>query len=102
MKKSEVDKLFEEHAVLFGFEDGIPLDEAGMLLGDDAVRFAMNYKSNDRYPKIMLDCFKINDAGTWYLTRDGFYVAASYQNIFQHPEKQDQKYKREIIRRYFE
>lgn len=102
MKKSEVDKLFEENAVLFGFEDGIPLDVAGMLLGDDAVRFAINYKSDKRYPKVMVDYFKAKDGGMWYITREGVYIAASYLNIFNDPEKLKADYKQEIFSRYFE
>lgn len=102
MTKSDVDKLFEKNAILLGFEDGIPLDMAGALMGDDAVRFAINYKSNETYPKRMLDYFKANDGGMWYITRDGMYIAASFQNVFRDPEKQKDNYKRDIVSRYFE
>lgn len=102
MRKSEVDKLFEENAVLFGFEDGIPLDVAGILMGDDAVRFAINYKSNNEYPEIMFNGFKANNGEMWYITRKGMYIAASYLNIFRDPERQKADYKREIFSRYFE
>ena len=102
MSQAEVDKLFEENSVLFGYEDGIPLDVAGDLFGDEAVRYAVDYKYPSHLPYIMTDYFKTDKGIMYYLTKRGVYIAASYKNIVNMPEKQTDQYRDSIAEKYLD
>ena len=80
---SEVRKLFEREAVLFGARDGVPEYRAVQLLGADAVKFAK------RLPGGNYSGYGIGDYTAYYLTESGFYAAVTYVNVKEVKQAED-------------
>lgn len=81
---SEIKKLFEREAVLFGARDGVPEYRAVQLLGADAVEFAK------RLPGGNSNGYGIGDYTAYYLTESGFYAAATYRNVKEIKQEEHQ------------
>ena len=93
----EVEKLFKEYCVLLGQEDGVLIEEAAKLFGEEAVRFACHYRSNEKYPPRTSGYFKCNSMFIFYLTLNGFKIAASYVNGTEIIENSSEELREHII-----
>lgn len=79
LTKAAADNLFHVHAILMGSEDGVPYDIAVDLLGADAVHDAMSLKNAKGG---IYDCWAgKRGLSCNYLTRVGFFVAATLYNV---------------------
>lgn len=71
--------LFEQECVFFGSCCGVQINRVAELLGDEAARYARNYRGGKagQYS----NQFWIEGYRCEYLTRDGFFQAIAYANV---------------------
>lgn len=94
LNKTRVIELFERYAVLFGDTDGVPEYQAVNLFGEEAVVFAKRYSNAVAFAKRNFDgcCsgFGIGDFTAEYLTFKGFRIAATYVNVAEIRQAQEE------------
>lgn len=74
LKSAEVKDLFQKEAILLGTMDGVPVDRAAKLFGEEAACFAARYEHGG-------NGFGIGDYTLSYLTFRGFQMAATFHNV---------------------
>ena len=78
LNKAQVEALFQREAVLIGMEDVVPINRAAELFGKDAVNHAFSVGTGSNW-----NIYGVGNYGIKYLTLDGFYAAATFYNIQQ-------------------
>lgn len=83
----EVELLFDSEAVLFGNRNGVPMHRARQLFGEKAVMYVKEFQSTIRDSKeykVYWNAYTLNKKDffiAYYLTFDGFKLAATYVNV---------------------
>lgn len=94
LNRTRVRELFERYAVLFGDTDGVPEYQAVNLFGEEAVVFAKRYSNAVAFAKRNSDgCysgFRIGDFTAGYLNFKGFQIAATYANVAEIRQAQEE------------
>lgn len=78
LNKKQVQLLFDREAVLLGTTDGVPLNRAVALFGEDAVNHAQHFEAG-----VYTNGYGVGDYTLPYLTIQGFQAAASFYNVQQ-------------------
>ncbi len=78
LSKAQVEVLFQREAVLIGMGDVVPINRAAELFGKDAVNHACSVGAGGNW-----NIYSVSNCNIKYLTLDGFYAAATFYNIQQ-------------------
>ena len=78
LNKAQVEALFQREAALIGMEDAVPSNRAAELFGKDAVNHACSIGTGSNW-----NVYGVRNYNIKYLTLNGFYAAATFYNIQQ-------------------
>ena len=78
LNKAQVEALFQREAVLIGRADAVPSNRAAELFGKDAVKHACSIGTGSNW-----NVYGVGNYGIEYITLNGFYAAATFYNIQQ-------------------
>lgn len=92
LNKEEASALFNQHAWLVDDREVIPVDTAINLTSEAAVNFAKQQGST------AYNGYGIGDYTMMYLTKRGFSLAVSYQNVNEYRTKKKNPKKLQLLR----
>lgn len=82
---SQASELFHRNAIAFGTHDGVVLEKALALLGEDAVRFVCDNPvvelGHKRFVYVNCCCLGAGKPDCNYLTLEGFLKGVTYNNV---------------------
>lgn len=78
LNKEQAEQLFNENAVLFGSHDAIPEMLVVRLLGQNSLDFVRRQRSTETG---LFAGYGIGEYTAFGLTKKGFLIAATYQNV---------------------